>query len=277
MPISSTKREEPECSAKCRSKKDAAKVISVISRSGDAESLTYLSMAGLCGNLGRNADSSGRTALHLAASVGKPLVLEWLLRFKGAHINAKDAESGYSALHRAIFQGQIHVAKLLISNFNANIAIQDNEGLTPLDHVSKDRGYLRKSAGAQKWAFKKPEFGSMYDSMKSFVQEPISQVVSSISSASDCDVYVWGTNDNFVLGLGHEAERSAPDIIEFFRKEKVKCRDVHLSKFHSAFLTSDGGVYTCGHGRGGRLGHGSEESQLHPKLSKGFQVRINTL
>ena len=27
-------------------------------------------------------------------------------------------------------------------------------------------------------------------------------------------------------------------------------------------LTSHGEVYTCGHGRGGRLGHGNEESQL---------------
>ena len=33
-----------------------------------------------------------------------------------------------------------------------------------------------------------------------------------------------------------------------------------LEKFHSVLLTSCGVVLTCGHGRGGRLGHGSEAS-----------------
>ena len=35
---------------------------------------------------------------------------------------------------------------------------------------------------------------------------------------------------------------------------------VVLEKFHSVLLTSCGVVLTCGHGRGGRLGHGSEAS-----------------
>ena len=35
---------------------------------------------------------------------------------------------------------------------------------------------------------------------------------------------------------------------------------VVLCKFHSVFLTEEGVVLTCGHGRGGRLGHGREQS-----------------
>ena len=38
------------------------------------------------------------------------------------------------------------------------------------------------------------------------------------------------------------------------------CVQVVLEKFHSVLLTSCGVVLTCGHGRGGRLGHGSEAS-----------------
>ena len=40
----------------------------------------------------------------------------------------------------------------------------------------------------------------------------------------------------------------------------VLCVQVVLEKFHSVLLTSCGVVLTCGHGRGGRLGHGSEAS-----------------
>jgi hypothetical protein len=140
------KNASAECTSKCRSKNDASKSIAVICRSGDAESLTYLSTTGICNNIGRVSDQFGRTLLHLAASVGKPLVLEWLLKFKAAQINAKDAESGYSALHRALFHGQIHIAKLLLSNYNANLSLQDHDGLTPLDHVAKDRQTFRTSS-----------------------------------------------------------------------------------------------------------------------------------
>ena len=34
-------------------------------------------------------------------------VLEWLLQCREAQLNSKDAESGYSPLHRAAFHGQI--------------------------------------------------------------------------------------------------------------------------------------------------------------------------
>ena len=41
---------------------------------------------------------------------------------------------------------------------------------------------------------------------------------------------------------------------------------VVLEKFHSVMLTSCGAVLTCGHGRGGRLGHGNEASLVVPRV-----------
>ena len=35
-----------------------------------------------------------------------------------------------------------------------------------------------------------------------------------------------------------------------------------MRRYHSVYLTSGGAVYTCGHGRGGRLGLGHEEPTL---------------
>ena len=35
-----------------------------------------------------------------------------------------------------------------------------------------------------------------------------------------------------------------------------------MCKFHSIFLSADGRVFTCGHGTGGRLGHGDEKTLL---------------
>ena len=146
MPASK-KLQIAECSTKCRSKQDAAKLISVICRSTDIESLIYLITKGICNNPGKVIDPNGRSPLHLAAAVGKLKVIEWIVSLKNGQLNAKDLESGYSALHRALFHGQVHVAKVLISQFNANISLQDHDGLTPLDHVSYDRSTFPKNYG----------------------------------------------------------------------------------------------------------------------------------
>jgi len=70
-----------------------------------------LATFGICNNPGRVIDPHGRLLIHLAASVGKKLVCEWLLRFKDAAINARDAESGYTPLHRSILHGHVDVVQ----------------------------------------------------------------------------------------------------------------------------------------------------------------------
>ncbi|XP_078068592.1 inhibitor of Bruton tyrosine kinase isoform X2 [Mustelus asterias] len=45
---------------------------------------------------------------------------------------------------------------------------------------------------------------------------------------------------------------------------------VVLCKFHSVFLSQQGQVYTCGHGQGGRLGHGDEQTYLVPRMVEGL-------
>jgi hypothetical protein len=131
-----------ECSKKCRSSGDAAKLLNVVTKSSgiyltcfiffnleliiikftnlDEATLIYLATFGICENPGRVVDAQGRLVIHLAASIGKRLVCEWLLRFKGAAINTRDIESGYTPLHRSILHGHVDVVRihLTIKIFN---------------------------------------------------------------------------------------------------------------------------------------------------------------
>ena len=237
---------EAECSVKCRSKKDAAILIAAITRGTDQQSLGYISTAGICRNPGKVSDQYGRTLLHIAASTGKKAILEWLIKYKGAHLNTKDLESGYTALHRALFYGHINAARFLIES-GSNINVQDNEGLTPIDHINKDRASFCPFL------------------LEGEVTSESNQPSMSTLAGGLGEVYVWGTNENFNLGLGHHDQRNQPTLLEQLRRSNIYITKVVLQKFHSAVLTTEGTVLTFGHGQGGRLGHGNEDSQLTPR------------
>lgn len=42
---------------------------------------------------------------------------------------------------------------------------------------------------------------------------------------------------------------------------------ISAGRFHSLAVTRNGRVFSWGHGRGGRLGHGDEEVKIHPTVS----------
>jgi alpha-tubulin suppressor-like RCC1 family protein len=79
-------------------------------------------------------------------------------------------------------------------------------------------------------------------------------------------VYTWGENANFTLGHEKEQRKRVPERIEFFSRHCISIKQVLMCKYHSVFLSNAGHVYTCGHGRNGRLGHGNEQTLLVPKM-----------
>ena len=170
---------------------------------------------------------SGRSLVHIAAANGQVSVLEWLIRSRDCQLNSKDTESGYTGLHRAMFHGNIRTVVYLIQQ-GANTALLDHDGLTVLDHAVLDR--------------------------------PLHL---SYEATAPLEAYVWGNNSNYNLGLGTNTTRHQPDILESLKR--VNITNVCLQKFHSAFISRSGRVMTCGHGGGGRLGHGSETMQLEPR------------
>ncbi|KAK7886467.1 hypothetical protein WMY93_026088 [Mugilogobius chulae] len=222
----------PDCTVKCRSLQHADDVVAALTSGTEGQLCAFLST--YCHNAATLRDGFGRTALHMAASLGKRALLEWLLESKSADLQAKDKESGWTALHRSAFYGQIHCLISLVKH-GALLSTQDKEGFSVLDLTMKDR--------------------------------PAHVVY---EKSDPTEVYTWGYNTNFSLGHGNQESRQHPEIVDVFARTGVYIKQVVLCKFHTVFLSQKGQVYTCGHGQGGRLGHGDEQTYLVPRMVEGL-------
>nr|XP_028578683.1 inhibitor of Bruton tyrosine kinase isoform X1 [Podarcis muralis] len=218
----------PDCTLKCRSLQHALDIVSVITQGSEGQIKAFLTSH--CYNAATSKDIFGRNALHLASSCGKKGVLDWLIETNGVDLLAKDKESGWTALHRGIFYGHIDCAWSLLKH-GVSLYMQDKEGLSALDLVMKDRP---------------------------------AHVI--FKNTDPTDVYTWGNNINFTLGHGGQQSKHHPELVDLFPRNGVYIKQVVLCKFHSVFLSQKGQVYTCGHGQGGRLGHGDEQTCLIPRL-----------
>ncbi|XP_062980989.1 inhibitor of Bruton tyrosine kinase [Elgaria multicarinata webbii] len=218
----------PDCTLKCRSLQHALDIVSVVTRGSEGQIKAFLTSH--CYNAATSKDTFGRNALHLASSCGKKGVLDWLAETNGVDLLVKDKESGWTALHRGVFYGHIDCAWSLLKH-GVNLYAQDKEGLSALDLVMKDRpGYV------------------------------------TFKNTDPTEVYTWGNNINFTLGHGGQQSKHHPELVDLFPRNGVYVKQVVLCKFHSVFLSQKGHVYTCGHGQGGRLGHGDEQTCLIPRL-----------
>ncbi|KAM6323792.1 inhibitor of Bruton tyrosine kinase [Aegotheles albertisi] len=222
----------PDCTSKCRSLQHALDVISVVTRGSEGQIKAFLSS--YCYNAATIKDAFGRNVTHLASSCGKKGVLDWLAETKGVDLLAKDKESGWTALHRSIFYGYIDCVLSLLKH-GVSLYVQDKEGLSALDLVMKDR--------------------------------PIHVV---FKKTDPTEVYTWGNNINFTLGHGGQQGKHHPELVDLFPRNGMYIKQVVLCEFHSVFLSHKGQVYTCGHGQGGRLGHGDEQTCLVPRLVEGL-------
>ncbi|KAL4355352.1 hypothetical protein GQ457_06G017050 [Hibiscus cannabinus] len=159
----------------------------------------------------------GLTPLHLATWRNNIPIIRRLLA-AGADPDARDGESGWSSLHRALHFGHLAVASVLLQS-GASITLEDSKCRTPVDLLSG----------------------------------PVLQVFGSAQDSVATEVFSWGSGVNYQLGTGNAHIQKLPCKLDSFHGSKIKL--ISAAKFHSIAVTARGEVYTWGFGRGGRLGH----------------------
>ncbi|KAH1077344.1 hypothetical protein GLYMA_19G113700v4 [Glycine max] len=159
----------------------------------------------------------GLTPLHIATWRNHIPIVGRLLA-AGADPDARDGESGWSSLHRALHFGHLAAASILLQH-GASITLEDSKSRIPVDLLS----------------------GSVF------------QVLGNDHSSVATEVFSWGSGTNYQLGTGNAHIQKLPCKVDSLGGSFIKL--ISAGKFHSVALTARGEVYTWGFGRGGRLGH----------------------
>merc|ERR1719225_2367207 len=82
--------------------------------------------------LDKKDNTNGRSALHVAVYDGNLEIVKVLVQ-KGANINAKD-DDGFSPLHIAVYIENLKILKILIQS-GAQLNAKDKKNKTPLDYA----------------------------------------------------------------------------------------------------------------------------------------------
>uniref|UniRef100_A0A1A9X4V3 BTB domain-containing protein n=1 Tax=Glossina brevipalpis TaxID=37001 RepID=A0A1A9X4V3_9MUSC len=222
------KNYEYDCTPKCHFRLHGNQITMALTKRSIADDKLAAYVAKTCCNFADIVDDLGRSATHIAASVDRYKILEWMLN-QGSIISGRDFESGSTPLHRAIFYGCIDCAVLLL-RYGASLELLDGDTRSPLQQVC--------------------HLADFYSSEKIHCNE----------------LLVWGSNKNYNLGINNDqGTEPLPQMLEYFRKEHICLKSVALGAYHSLFLDKKSKVYAVGHGKGGRLGVGNENSLTTPK------------
>lgn len=192
-------------------------------------------------------DAFGRSVLHHLASADETMAgeyLQQLLSHPSVNVNLQDHESGWTALHRAMYYGNLRTAIILLQRADTDPLLRDAEGLTPFDL-----------------------YNLTVDGTSPTPDD----------AAHGAELFVWGANRNYNLGLEHCNDCVLPERVKLARTEagttpgarfnRLRVRDVAMSKWHTVVLTTErrSNVYVTGIGTLGRLGR---TSQTQMKLER---------
>ncbi|KAF7593485.1 hypothetical protein BBP40_011396, partial [Aspergillus hancockii] len=192
-------------------------------------------------------DQSGRTLLHLVASSTKPSATGFaiaLLEAPFVDIYVQDLESGWTALHRALYAGNATIAQALLARdlrdatdfsksgntFNASgslIKIKDREGYSPFDVygatiAARDiKNVIPPAANDSILDFDHTSVASSqaddYDGDGYIAKRTLKPRTNVLGD----EMFTFGSNKNLNLGVGDQDDRQFPERISFQRPEHL--------------------------------------------------------
>ncbi|TFK48398.1 hypothetical protein OE88DRAFT_521568 [Heliocybe sulcata] len=198
-------------------------------------------------------DAQGRTVLHLTCAsqeASAPEYVRMLLAHPAINVNLQDTESHWTALHRALYHGNLASAILLLQRSDTDTSLKDLEGYTAFD---------------------------LYNSTVEDTKPGLTEV-------SQLELFTWGANRNATLGLGDSNDRAYPEQVILRSDDTpslahtlspIHVRQVQMSRLHTVVVTDESrnNLRACGFGSGGRLGPG-QHTQFSPTTIPHFNHTI---
>ncbi|KAJ6442043.1 BTB domain-containingand ankyrin repeat protein [Purpureocillium lavendulum] len=199
--------------------------------------------------LGRNEinsrDHAGLTLLLRAASSTDPNAHEFvdaLLEHPAIDIHVRDPESGWNALHRSLYAGNVSIARALLAKERGDltnhalsvgkvgqlIKTKDNEGNSPFDLFNST--VATRSLKYRHDAHESEDGSASGDSDDEVTHASNSDSSGALGSTQGGELYVFGSNKNLSLGVGDGDDRQFPERILLQRPDEL------LHRFHQAYL-----------------------------------------
>ena len=205
-------------------------------------------------------DTNGCTILHYAASSAENsgfAFVQALLEVPFIDLYVQDTESGWTALHRALYFGNVSSAQAILlrnlqdaTDFTSGIAqnhigglikIKDHEGNSPfevfgLTVATRDLHRAEQTIGAGFANDELSSTGDPHDDDDEYEVGRTKLVRAKVNLHGD-EVFTFGSNKNLTLGLGDEDDRQFPE-------RPSLNRPVHLlRRFHQELLEKHAKVY----------------------------------
>ncbi|QSZ35976.1 hypothetical protein DSL72_007098 [Monilinia vaccinii-corymbosi] len=198
-------------------------------------------------------DYAGLTVLHRAASSTSTHAIIFataLIEHPSIDLYIQDTESGWTALHRALYFGNVTIARAIIERDSKDraagntgarpdssvIKVKDREGNTPLDvyNATIARRSLREG-GIQEPVHppggEDDDDDDIDEDDEGTTPSPSGES-SKFKSLDGDEIYAFGSNKNFSLGFGDQDDRQYPEKITLKRPDHL------LFRFYQEYLDS---------------------------------------
>ncbi|TYZ58291.1 hypothetical protein PybrP1_003777 [[Pythium] brassicae (nom. inval.)] len=205
----------------------------------------------------------GETALHLAAARGNDAAVRVLLQHN-ASLTAADWESGWTPLHRSVYNDRLSTTLLLLRHARAHFGkafmhsylyqVGDLAHQSAIDLLSQR---LADVFADQQDALRAEQ---AYRGDEADAEAEAEQTVPTVCGGA---VFTFGKAD-FQLGyhLPNADVQAVPRLVELPVRSAVV--QISAGKYHTIALSAAGECFVWGFGKGGRLGTGTEFDHVEP-------------